>query len=370
MKFDNKAMQRLYEDVKDAMEAVKQGKSAAQAASELYVRGLPDKDQQLGDVMAERVEEIVSQYEKLAKDALADPDGWIDAQLDRLGENGTRTERCRLLLQMLEGVTAVNASLTGEEVRAMREQSMELDERRVNEETERELREALKEALAASTLGAVQLEALGEALESLPPEQLEEGVIEFGRDAHGRKVLLAMTAYVNAKNGTLEDVPAEATIEEITTAVCLADDTVCVCAGAQSGAVSEEEAPRILQILGRVAAFYLIGNSVAFIMSGGLEILTGAGSLCTGLVIPVGIMLTIVLGAFVMSMGDSKLDETITNGAWRLGKKAVAWVKQKAQSMRDRRKEKQQAEQAAARYAQVQQNCCRRRTAAQQSVEV
>ena len=52
-----------------------------------------------------------------------------------------------------------------------------------------------------------------------------------------------------------------------------------------------------------------------------------------------------------MSMGDSKLDETITNGAWRLGKKAVAWVKQKAQSM-------------------VQQNCCRRRTAAQQSVEV
>ena len=79
MKFDNKAMQRLYEDEKDAMEAVKQGKSAAQAASELYVRGLPDKDQQLGDVMAERVEEIVSQYEKLAKDALADPDGWIDA---------------------------------------------------------------------------------------------------------------------------------------------------------------------------------------------------------------------------------------------------------------------------------------------------
>lgn len=71
-----------------------------------------------------------------------------------------------------------------------------------------------------------------------------------------------------------------------------------------------------------------------------------------------------------MLAGDSKLDEAITNGTWRLSKKDVAWVKQKAQNMRDRRKEKQQAEQAAARYAQVQQNCCRRRTAAQQSVEV
>lgn len=368
MKFDNKAMQRLYEDAKDAMEAVKQGKSAAQAASELYVRGLPDKDQQLGDVMAERVEEIVSQYEKLAKDALADPDGWIDAQLDRLGENGTRTERCRLLLQMLEGVTAVNASLTGEDVRTMREQGMELDERRVNEETERELREALKEALAASTLGAVQLEALGEALESLPPEQLEEGVIEFGRDAHGRKVLLAMTAYVNAKNGVLEDVPAEATVEEITTAVCLADDTARVCAGAQNGTVKEEEAPRIVQLLGEVALGLLVGIGMYYAVTHlGASLLAGHGLLHAGLVKPVTVLLFVTLVLRIYSEG---LLEDMINEAWRLGKKGVAWVKQKAQSMRDRRKEKQQAEQAAARYAQVCERYCRQRTAVEQSVEV
>ena len=327
------------------MQQLKEGKTAREAAAQLYVQALPYKESELGDVMAERMEEVITEYERLNKDALENPDSWLERQVAQQCREETCAERCRVMIHMLAGITALNASMAGQNMRSDWLANTAFDEKKATPALEAELLTELKKAVENSTLGAVQLEALAEALKEESEEAVEDRILAFGKDAHDRKLLMSMIAYVNIKSGVIE-APVEATVEEIATAACLMDDTLCIVQDVQEGRLDEEVAPAWLQRIGSTAVCLLAGMGAgAMLGTYTIPLLMGTTAF-TMSALPMALLgIQVTIAVLAGAEGLSDLGVLMTNGLWRFGKKTVRWIK--GLSKKNREKKPQQAQDAA-----------------------
>ena len=301
MEISDKRMKLMREDARAALVRMQEGKSAADIASELYVRALPDKSSMLGDVMAQRIEEIVTQYESMKACAVQDADGWIDRVLMAPGAENCQ-ERCKRLYALLRGVMAMNTGeWTGTD---------EPDERMACEELEAELRQGLKEALSCCTLGETQMEALAEILQEQESDAVTRCIVQYGQDAHDMNVVTAMIAYIQVQTGAMDGAAAEATIEDVTLGVCFAQDAQALAQSVEDGQCTEEEAALMVHVLGQI---------MTLMMGFALE---GAATAALGLAFPGGRKLVrrilgTIIGGAVTAVSEEAAEHAMERGLMR-----------------------------------------------------
>lgn len=253
-----------------AISELQEGQSVRDVLTSLYVSGLPDKTENQGEIMADRVIELVAGYTADCKAAMENFGAWFDQSMEKLLDGKDLAGRCSLLYQMSQSLTAVNAALLEQHLKdakidvasvlaGMGEYT--LDPAAATPELEAELREQVRQALENNSIFAGQMGSLSQLLDQIQTGgDAAETIVNYGVKSADIKAVAAMIAYVEAKKGNMEGIASNVTLDEITIGVCAAIEVEQVAANAESGIVAEDVARLILQILGAVAAVYLIIN--------------------------------------------------------------------------------------------------------------
>lgn len=247
--YTNSTMASLQRTSSRAIKKLAEGTPVIEILRDIYCT-LPDKSPETGAVMADRVLELVAEYESNKKLALENLEAWAAQKLDKLTDGRDCAERCSILAQTLAGFTALNDPSQAEELLT---DLKEVAPESASDELEQQLRDNLLLAMQNSTLGLAQLNALLEALENHTSAEAAKIVMDFGKYNREAKAIMAMTAYVYAKNGSLEELSPELTLDEIMPCVCLSCDTQEIVYMAETGQLDAEKAATMIQTLGTVA---------------------------------------------------------------------------------------------------------------------
>ena len=246
MKVSEKTLQEIQDKAAEALQRLAQGEEGRQVAADLYCESLPDKAPAVGRMMAQHLNELVEQYEADCAAAAENQADWLDAELNKLLEGKDTASRCAALSQMVRGVAAISSAevpeIPGEASR----------------EAEETLCGMLYDLLGQSKLDAAMLDAMAEALDAVEmPEEISASIILARDQLHDTRLVLSMTAYLNAKNGVFGDLPPSLTMDEIALGVCAAIDARQVARQVASGEISADRGTRILRAIGMVVGYML-----------------------------------------------------------------------------------------------------------------
>ena len=253
MKLTQKTMNNVRKESETAVKRMAEGKTAIEIAGEIYCKSLPDKDFETGKIMAKRINSTICDYERNVKSALENPDAWVNEQIAKQLEGKDLEGRCRTLFSMLVGVSSLNDVLTGQKTVEEIEQEYSFDVKDVSEEYERSLKEQLIAAVGSSAFGEFQLKALEKTLDNLQGNVSVGDVINFGKHEHDVKVIMAMIAYVTAKNGSIDEIPSDTSLDEVAVAVASSYDIAATAEQVEEGKLSEQEGAKIIKVISTVA---------------------------------------------------------------------------------------------------------------------
>lgn len=332
MKLTEKTMKAVKKESEAALNRMAEGKNAIEIAGEIYCKALPNKGAETGKVMAKRIDSIICDYENNVKSALEDSEAWVEAQVEKQIEGKEIEERCKTLFSMLVGVSSLNDVLAGnksiEEIR----QEYLFDANNVSEEYENSLKEQLIAAVHASAYGEFQLRELEKALESGKTDVSIGDIIDYGKHEHDVKIIMAMIAYVNAKNGAIEDLPADISMDEIAIAIASSYDVAATAEQVGEGKMSIDKGAKIIKAISTVASFMIAAVlTVAVLWSAGILI-------DIFLPIIIGIPLIIIAGfAFweLFNETANKCIEVITTVGTRVVKDGYAIAKKGVKKLMD-----------------------------------
>lgn len=257
MKLTEKTMNIVKQESQNAINQLAEGKNAIEIAGGIYCEALPNKDVETGKVMAKRIDSVILDYENNVRSAFEDSDAWVKSQIDKLIEGKELEERCKTLFSMLVGVSSLNDILTGDKSIEEIQQEYSFDVNNVSEEYENILKEHLIAAVKVSAYGEFQLKELEKALNSGNGDVSIGDIINYGKHEHDVKVIMAMIAYVNAKNGSMEELPADISLDEIAVAVASSYDVAATAEQVGKGKISAEEGVKIIKIISTVASFMI-----------------------------------------------------------------------------------------------------------------
>ena len=323
-----------------AISELQEGQSVRDVLTNLYVSGLPDKTENQGEIMADRVIELVAGYTADCKAAIENFDAWFHQSMDKLLDGKDLAGRCGLLFQIAQSLTAVNATMLDQHLKDAKVDvasvisemgEYTLDPAAATPELEAELREQVRQALTNNSIFTGQIGALTEMFDQIQTgSDAAETIVNYGVKSADIKAVAAMIAYVEAKKGNMEGIASNVTLDEITIGVCAAFEVEQVAAGVENGTVGEEAAHLIMQILGAVAAVYLVVNLSILTTTLVALMIPGVFGFIAGLLLGFAVAYTIsetVLG-FSLKVADKAADFAVVSvkalgrGLKRLG----AWI--------------------------------------------
>lgn len=308
-------MERLTKDCTELIQKDESGCDTRTMLKDMYCGFYPDKTEDIGYLMADKVIGYVEEYEQEVVQAMEDADGWYEEKVQAIlmGKKSCE-ERCNTLYRVHVGLVA--AELSSSRGQEAAESYIEEHFRKAftaeeaTEEMEAKLKEELKNtiesnALLASTLGAYVENAAN------AEEDIEHAVIRYGEDASKFKAVVAMKTYIESgEDGYLSDViPADATLRDITYSICAGVDTLGIAAAVENGEMEESRASEIIHAVGMV-----LGGIVALkiaTIAGTAVMAVGAGSVLTffGGIIVAGVIIEII-GDASMEIGGKVADVT------------------------------------------------------------
>lgn len=294
MEFSEMSRKRIREQAADAVKSVDKGVSVRKALADIYVKGMPDKTEEQGMMMADRVIELVETYENELKKAFENEEVWILGKLDEMTEGKSLEERCNIYNHLIHAVNVLNNLTVAEYISEdmlnvdeyiSRADSFTLDPGSVTEELEQELRNIVVNGLKQSGLLLMQMGKMADSMEGLADEKdYIRFLLQGGAATAEYMAISSMIAYVDAKNGILDEIPVTATVEEITVGTCSAITAEQIAARAAEGSISETSAFRLIRIVGIVASVLIVGYlsamlgaTVAYMFSGFLSLFAAIG---------------------------------------------------------------------------------------------
>lgn len=257
MKLTQKTMNNIKKESETAIKRMESGKTAIEIAGEIYCKSLPNKDYETGKVMARRIDSTILSYEQNVKSALEDADTWVSEHIEKQLDGKSLEERCRTLFSLLIGVSSLNDVLSGQKTIDEIEQEYSFDVQYVSEEYENSLKEQLIAAVKSSAYGEYQLKALDQALENGQSDVSIGDVISFGQKGHDVKVIMAMIAYVNVKNGSITEMPFDISLDEVAISVASSYDIAAAAEQVEEGEISKEEGFTIVEVISMVASIMI-----------------------------------------------------------------------------------------------------------------
>ena len=247
--FSEEVMETLSQKSEQAISRLSNNEPIGDILADIYCE-LPDKNKEIGQIMADRVLELVDEYEQSKTKALEDEDTWIAEEIDSLLEGKDQLERCTKMYQLLLGFTALNDSENAEDILS---EAKPFNTALVDDTFEHELREKLLQSIKSSTFCYDQLLFLVNSMDDIEARD----IVDFGKNDREVKAILCMIAYVNGKNCTIDGIPPETTLDTLVPSVCFGADAYHTAQLAGAGKISEENASKILRVLGIVAGTLL-----------------------------------------------------------------------------------------------------------------
>lgn len=303
---------------KDCMELIRKdevGCDTRTMLKDMYCGFYPDKTEDIGYLMADKVIEYVVEYEQEVVKAMEDADGWYEEKVQAiLLDKESCEERCNTLYKVRVGLEAAELSVSKGQAAAeayVEEHSGKaFTAEESTEELEAKLKEELKNTIESNALFASMLDSYAEnAINS--DDDIEHAVIKYGEDASKFKAVVAMKSYIESgEDGYLADaIPADATLKDITYSACAGIDTLSVAAAVENGEMEGSLASQIIRGIGMVLGA-ITALKIATVV--GVAIISVAtGSILTFYcgVLAAGIMLEAILEP-LMEFGGKVADIT------------------------------------------------------------
>ncbi len=214
--------------VKKALENTE--KSTKEILADLYISGLPGKNLNQANLVADRVIEVVSDFDLNMQKAIENFDEWITDTIASVVEGKEIKEQYEILLNFYVTVITINADSVKKE---FENSSFSVEETflalkgplRIGDNIEQsdidELRGKLAEALKNNGLLYSSLGISTNYIQALMSS--EEVAIEFSAEIFNDaklKAIGSMIAYISAKNGSMPNLSPNVTIEEVTIGYC------------------------------------------------------------------------------------------------------------------------------------------------------
>lgn len=259
-------LNQIRENAGNALTELKGGKSAVEVAQRMYLDRLPNKDDEIARMMAENCHDAVKAFYENFRAAQQDYAAWCENYLNEQTRGLTRAEACGKLNRMYCTLTTIGAvrgaktEAEAEEIRAAMDQEAQRaftpDE--ATEELYAQLRDKVADALMDSGIAADQLDALSRILENAGDEL--PVALNFGSMNADVMTVLSMQAYLDIKNGLYEDVPVDATMEQVVCSICGTASALEIAAKVESGEIDGSAACRLLKTLGAVMGGLLLAQ--------------------------------------------------------------------------------------------------------------
>lgn len=268
--FTKEQMDIITAQSKEILEKIAEGTSVREIMAQLYVDNLDDKTIRQGTLMTDAIFENIAAFDRdyfLAKENL---DMFIEGKLNAIAEGKSLDESCRLWLKLTAAISGANLIVSEDShndekrVEALLKEIEQIDiSGETSPELEAELRAKTAEALKNSGLmlsTAVQMAEQKEIFDNA--DQAAAMLIDLGSKEVDYRAVSAMLAYVNIKNGTFDNFPAEMTIAQVSALVCASMEQVHILEEVSNGNIGEEMAADLLTVLGIVAAFWMFNIAI------------------------------------------------------------------------------------------------------------
>lgn len=310
-------MKKQAEEVLTKREA---GVSNLDLIAQIYMDGLDNKSMEQGLMMANEAVQAVKDFNQSYSEAVENKDGTMDKLIDQLLENKSAAERCNILTQLYAAVTTASAKASGEECEEGEKLVNQADEDPITEEQaspelEAEIRARAIEALNRSSILSHGLFRQADQLDALASELgVTQMVLQIGQDQIEYESILTMLSYVESKNGTIEELPPDLTIQEVAYVVAATVEEEQIVKRFTMGEMAMEAAVALLDILGMV----MMIKFAAWIVGKGVMVAAGMG----GLILAAPALVLLVAGCMA-AMSEAV---NIWDGGVRLGVKAASTV--------------------------------------------
>jgi hypothetical protein len=282
--------------------------------AEIYIKGLPDKTPEQATIITQSIIEIVANHKAEFDKAMENNTEWIEAKLNSLTENKSVDEKCASYLKVLKGIATLNSLSLNDfltesdiDIEAFLSEidgEMMINPDMITPEFEQELREKAFEAVQHCGFLYGYVEDIADSVKNLQEDlDITEMIVGIGKDLSNYKSLMAMIAYISAKNGAI-DVPPNVGLEEITIGVCTAVEAQKYYHLYKAGKILEDVLHFVLNILGAVCMFSLTA------ILGALSVITISALINPVIGILAGTFITFVIGTFLISSIDKLADFT------------------------------------------------------------
>ena len=354
-------LEQIRSNAGDALLELQNGKSAVEVVRDMYMNRLPNKDEEISLMMAEKLNSLVQEFHQNWGAAQEDYAVWCENFLNEQTNGMSPAEACGKLNKMLCALTTIGAVRSAKteaeanEIRAEmdREAQREFSNDEATAELFSQLRSKVGEALMESGIAFDQLNELGTILEKAD-NQLPL-VLNFGSRNTDVMTVLAMQAYLDIKDGLFTDVPPDTNMEHVVCSVCSTACALEIAAKVESGEISESMACRLMKILGAVAGGlllaklgYLVGVTLYYMLTALISPFIG--------VVVTAVTLFALVSTFFKPTIESGVEvgeivycfgAALLRGVKRLASRLGAWIKTAAEHCKDRVQEMIRNRQAA-----------------------
>lgn len=243
------------------MESLAEGKTARDAMAQLYVDSLDDKTMTQGYAMADAMLERVQAFDRDYHEARNNVDQYLKRFQRSIDKDKTPAERCTYWLRftaVLSSSCMMADAEGGEEAADLKLTAEQIDAMCVTEEEatpayEQELREKAREAIRNSGLLITGLMEHADTIKEMEDSaEAASFIVDMGSKETEYRAIVSMLVYTNAKNGTFDNIPAEMTLDQITTLVCAEVEQVKIMNEVGAGRMAEDIATFLLQVLGTI----------------------------------------------------------------------------------------------------------------------
>ncbi len=304
----------MYEITQKQMEKLKKAaapysgseKDIRTTLMDMYCDFFPDKTEDIGFVMADKVLMTVGEYNQDIKDATEDTDAWLERKVQAIVDDKiTLVDRCNALYQARISMTVsdIYANDGAEAAKSYQDGygNKKFTESEVTDELEQKLREELKDAISNNN---ILISAMNTFSQNIEDDEEMKATVAFGEDATDLKAMLTMQAYLQSgEDGCLKGIfPENTSLRSIAYSVCAATDTMSTTQAVEDGEITQEKGIDILNIIGKV-----LGVVVC------IEFVTTVGLLVTRLFS--GVIPALIAGFIVIwTLSDVLLDPFMEGG--------------------------------------------------------
>ena len=252
-KMNEKQLMQLREQAKQYMNLRSEGKTVEETMAQIYMDTFNGENKEAAMEMASKALHSVKSFAKNYQAATADLDKYLINFQNKMDEGKTNAQKCSFWMNFIS--TMLTAQMEGEQEEREKMlaeiSALEINEETATDELVAHLRDVARDAVKNNNLMFADLEKQIEELESMGEgNEAAELLLSLNGEENELRALTAMLAYISIKQGNIQGMPADMSIEQVATMVCAGHERIKILTAVKLGKIAETAATMLLTILG------------------------------------------------------------------------------------------------------------------------